>query len=91
MRNAIDNNNSTMQKWLGMNILGQTDKSEQKVTEKVVYVSDASHMTETEIDKEIKELEALERELDEQNDSEADQRAEVGPAEGKEAEAGQGE
>lgn len=67
MKNAIDNENTTMQKWLGMNMLGQSDKVESTVKEKIVYVSDYADLKDEELEKRIEEAEK-ELEIDKESD-----------------------
>lgn len=57
MRTATEKDNPTMQKWLGMNMLGQTDKVESTVKEKIVYVSDYADLKDDELEKKIAEAE----------------------------------
>lgn len=59
-KSALENESVTMQKWLGIQLLGQKDKVEEKIIEKVIYKTDASDLTDEELERQLAELEAEE-------------------------------
>lgn len=59
-KSALENESVTMQKWLGIQLLGQKDRVEEKVIETIIYKTDASDLTDQDLDKELAELEAEE-------------------------------